>query len=122
MFAGLKYALLVAGLTIILAVSSPLVVFVNDILRNPACLEIGGRVLEEINATHYVVELEVKYCSSVEAREVKIVLGDERIFIGHLRRGVKTVQAVVEREDIEEGLKAVEMNIAGIFRLKVIHR
>lgn len=78
--------------------------------------------MEELNLTHYVVKLEIKYCSSIEARDVEVLLGDTNVHVGSLHRGVRVIQVVVEKIDVEAGVQGIEMSIGGLFRLKIAHR
>lgn len=122
MYTGLKLAIIVSAIVVLLSIVAPLAVFVSDFLENPACMEITGRVVEEINETHYLVEFEVKYCSSIEAKDVRLVVGESTIYAGTLEKGSKTLQVVLGMDDLEKGFRSIELSIAGLYRLKIEYR
>lgn len=122
LFAGFKLAVTVSAIAMLILVTAPLAVFIRDFLENPACMEISGRVVEQVNETHYLVELEIKYCSSVEIRDVKLVMGKSTIYVGTLERGFKLLQVTLSKRDVEEGFKSIELTIAGLYKLRLLYR
>lgn len=72
-FVGLKFIAAISVIIVLVLTLVPLAVFIREALENPACIEIRGSVLEEVNETHYLVELEIRYCSTIRADDVKIV-------------------------------------------------
>lgn len=120
LYAGFKFIVAVSAVAILLSIVAPLAVFIKDLLENPACIEIRGSVIEEVNQTHCLVELEIKYCSTVKAKDVNVVFGESKIYVGTLERGSKSINVILSRGDIEAGLKSIELNIAGLYRLNVL--
>lgn len=113
---------MISAIAMLVIVVAPLAVFIRDFLENPACMEISGKVVEEINETHYRIEFEIKYCSSVEARDVKLTVGNSTIYVGTLEKGSKLLQVILSRIDVKEGFKSIELSIAGLYRLKLLYR
>lgn len=122
LFAGFKFAVAISVIVILISTTAPLAVFVRDFLENPVCMEISGRVVEEVNETRYLVELEIRYCSTIKARDVRIVFGETTIHVGTLERGTRVIRTVLSKTDVDKGFRSIELSIAGLYRLKVLYR
>lgn len=117
MFTPLRLALYVAMISLVIYIVYPLVVFINDIVNNPECVQVSIENIEYINETTVKGDLFVNYCSSVTLRSVKVEIGPTLIIFDQLLRGKNYKEVILYVDEIE--IKSVEFTIAGIYRVKL---
>ncbi|MEM4528357.1 MAG: hypothetical protein QXS23_04115, partial [Desulfurococcaceae archaeon] len=96
---------------------APLIIFVNDFIGNPECLSIHSEEIEQIDEDQYRVITRINYCSSISLKELRLVIGNKEIVLNNLVKGVTEKEITLTRNDLEIGVRRVEVNILGIYKL-----
>ena len=119
MYAGLKFLVLVSFAVLLILLVAPLVVFLADFLENPECLLVRSVETRELNETHYEVNLEVSYCSTIEIKRLEMQIGETSIVLNNVQKGARGISVVLSRGDIEQGLRKIRLSIAGLYELEI---
>ncbi|MEM4731704.1 MAG: hypothetical protein QXO48_01015 [Desulfurococcaceae archaeon] len=120
MYAGLKFLVLVSFAVLLILLVAPLFVFLADFLENPECLLIRSVETKELNETHYEVDLEVSYCSTIEIKRLEMQIGETSIVLNNVQKGTRGISVVLSRGDVEQGLRKIRLSIAGLYELEII--
>ncbi|MEM1628504.1 MAG: hypothetical protein QW551_04415 [Desulfurococcaceae archaeon] len=108
---------MVSLVIVIIALIAPLIIFINDFIGNPGCLSIHSEEIEQINEDQYRVVTRINYCSSISLKELRLVIGNKEIVLNNLVKGVTEKEITLTRNDLEIGVRRVEVNILGIYKL-----
>ncbi|MEM4976539.1 MAG: hypothetical protein QXT64_04360 [Desulfurococcaceae archaeon] len=119
LYAGLKFLVLVSFAVLLILLVAPLVVFLADFLENPECLLIRSVETRELNETHYEVNLEVSYCSTIEIKRLEMQIGETSIVLNNVQKGARVIPVVLSRGDVEQGLRKIRLSIAGLYELEI---
>lgn len=119
LYAGLKFLVLVSFAVLLVLLVAPLVVFLADFLENPECLLIRSVETRELNETHYEVNLEVSYCSTIEIKRLEMQIGETSIVLNNVQKGARVIPVVLSRGDVEQGLRKIRLSIAGLYELEI---
>ncbi|MEM1696316.1 MAG: hypothetical protein QW764_03030 [Desulfurococcaceae archaeon] len=120
LYAGLKFLVLVSFAVLLILLVAPLFVFLADFLENPECLLIRSVETKELNETHYEVDLEVSYCSTIEIKRLEMQIGETSIVLNNVQKGTRGISVVLSRGDVEQGLRKIRLSIAGLYELEII--
>jgi hypothetical protein len=119
LYAGLKFLVLVSFAVLLILLVAPLVVFLADFLENPECLLVRSVETRELNETHYEVNLEVSYCSTIEIKRLEMQIGETSIVLNNVQKGARVIPVVLSRGDVEQGLRKIRLSIAGLYELEI---
>lgn len=119
MYGVLKLAIAISFVLLVLMVATPLMVFLSDFLENPDCLSIQSRTISEFNETHYLVNLVISYCSTIEIKHLEILIGETKVNFESIQKGIREAFVVLKGTDIERGIKLLKLKIAGLYELKI---
>lgn len=120
MLGPFKYALLVASITVVILLISPLIILMHDFAINKSCLSIsvdtgGLRVLD--NNT-YRVPLIISYCSSIKLRDFKVNLGTTSISIPELDKGEKRIEVGLDVNEVPS-INYIEFKVLGLYKIVI---
>lgn len=106
---------------VLLAVVEPLLVFVAEAVRNPAGIfSVKAVDAQELNETHSIVKLELRYEGSVRLTNYVIRLAGGEVKLSEVVRGSYLIDLVVETSKIEEKRLEVEFNVGGLYKVKTV--
>ncbi|MEM3162928.1 MAG: hypothetical protein QXN38_00820 [Desulfurococcaceae archaeon] len=121
MFQAFKLGFILLSVMVLLSVVEPLLVFVAEALENPTGI-FSVNVIEalELNETHSIVKLELRYGGSVRLTNYVIRLAGGEVKLSEVVRGSYFIDLVVETSKIEEKRLEVEFNVGGLYRVKTV--
>jgi len=116
-FVGFKYILIILVLLVSTNLLLPLLVFTWDVLQNPGCITLRVEDVSYISEEELKAKISASYCSSVLLKNVKITIGSKVFEFNYITKGVSVGEVMLIKSDLEEGIREIEMSIAGIYRV-----
>lgn len=120
MLGPFKYVLLVASITVVILLISPLIILMYDFAANTSCLSIrvdtGG--LQVLDNNTYRVPLIISYCSSIKLRDFKVNLSTTSISIPELDKGEKVIQVDLDVNEAPS-INYVEFKVLGLYKVVI---
>ena len=118
-----RYGLIILFLAVIALLVTPIMIFVNDILRDPHCLsvEFDEESLEYVDENYIKARIIVTYCSSIPLKDFNIYIGNTSIHIGDLSKDTSKIEkmVVIPLSDLEKGLTKLELYVAGLYKFRI---
>ncbi|MCS7127952.1 MAG: hypothetical protein N3E36_01600 [Sulfolobales archaeon] len=114
-----KLGFVLISVMILLAVVEPLLVFVTEAIGDPASIfSVNAIEALELNETHSLVKLELRYGGSVRLTDYVIRLAGGEVKLSEVVRGSYLIDLVVETSRLEEERLEVEFSVGGLYRVR----
>lgn len=118
MLGPFRYMVYIILLFSIIMAAYPLVRMYMD-LSSPECLTFQPVDVKPINDTHEKLLLKISYCSPITLKDMRITMNGQRIYVGDLAKGEKTLELVVPSTWHDMNIEEMEFNIFGLYPVKI---
>ncbi len=121
MLQAFRLGFMLVSVMVLLAVVEPLLVFVAEAIEDPAGIFSVNAIEElELNETHSIVKLELRYGGSVRLTDYVIRLAGGEAKLSEVVRGSYFIDLVVDTSRLEEKRLELEFSVGGLYRFRTI--
>jgi len=122
LLAPAKLGIAAVSALLVLALLSPLIVFLMEAQRNPEGFMYVKATARPLNGTHVEVTVAVLYSGTVPLRDFAVTLNGRELAVGDVSRGNNTRVVVLGAGELGGGplrITALSYRVAGLYYIKV---
>ncbi|MEM2188176.1 MAG: hypothetical protein QXO15_00220 [Nitrososphaerota archaeon] len=115
----LKLALHISFISTMLLVAFLLIAFVNQVTYDPRCIGISVKDVEFQPDGKILTKVVLHHSLGIPLSKVRIMIGNTTLAFENVRKGSSEKDVVLTLDDLEQGVKEVDLEVAGLFKLSV---
>lgn len=116
MYGPLKFALVLAIISLALLIVSPLAIFIYQLMENPRGIIINVEDIAILGDNKVSVKVVLHYSLDVPLSRIVVVIGKEHIIFENVVKGTTSKVVILTPDDIQQGIRELRLEVARLFK------